>query len=158
LQNFHLTGPAAADGDLSFVRQTVAHDVHEVTIVFRHDRLLGNHQRVSRLAHQLQRHEHARPQAAVAVVDQRADRNRARRRIDARIDAGDTAGELRVRVRSAERFDVQAGLQRGKKDFRHGEIELHHAEIVERRDHAAGIDESAEADVTQADATVERRR
>ncbi len=95
--------------------------------------------------------------AAVAVVDQRADRDRARRRIDARIDARDAAVERGVRVRRALCLDRQARLQRGEELFRHGEIELDHAEIVERRDDRARIHEAAEAHVAQPDAPVERR-
>ena len=97
LQNFDFPGPAPADLDLALVRLAVRHDVHEVLLVLGHDRLLRQHERIAFRAHQLDRHEHAGPQTTVAVVDQRADRDRARRRIDARIDARDAAGERGIR-------------------------------------------------------------
>ena len=134
-------GPAAADLDLALVRLAVRHDVHEVLLVLGHDRLLRQHQRLAfRRAPACTRHEHAGPQTTVAVVDQRADRDRARRRIDARIDARDAAVERRVRSTPccAPGPSGPAAAWRGRL-FGHGEVELDDAEVVERRDDGARI-------------------
>ena len=94
---------------------------------------------------------------AVAIVDERANRNRARGRVDARVDARDAAGELVARIRAAARLYGEAGLQRREEHLGHGEIQLDDAQIIERRNDRSGIDEAAEADVAQADAAGERR-
>ena len=106
---------------------------------------------------QLDGEEQARLQRFVGIVEHRVDAHRARRRVDAGVDDRHLPSKTRLGKAERARDDAEAGLERAEAILGHREVELDLGDVVERRDHAAGLHQRAEADLAHADAAVEGR-
>ena len=157
VRDLHAADRALARLDLALRRLAVLHDVDEDVALLRHQRLLGHDQHVD------------------SPRESRTFRNMPgfstpwsfgtmARTITERVLGSTRESTLATRprkrlarVRDAGRLEFEAGPHGRDDAFRHREIELDRAGVVERRDHRAGRHQAADTDAAQADAAIERR-
>jgi len=146
--DLRLSRPAAANlygSPLGFA--PLAHQHHVMINTLLKQGGLGDDQGVPRIAKQFHLHQNARFQGPVRVRNQGAHLYGAGHWIDPAVDAADLPLEGAASIRSRLCLDAEARLQVGEKNAGHGEIQLHHAVVVQRRDQVPGLYQGAGADV-----------
>src|SRR5262245_8393161 len=158
LHDLDLAHLARAGLHLHQLGAAVDHAKHVAILAARHDRLLGDPDRV--LAHaerELHAREHAGAQPELRVGAARARQHGARLLVHRRLDRVDRAGKARLREGVDRHAHRQPGAQLGEEGLRHAEIELELVDLFQARDVGAGGDVRAFAHLAQPGRAGERR-
>ena len=158
VQHLDLGVAALADVDLGAHRLAVHDAIDELLVALRHERLLGQHQRILRRAgDEPHAGEHAGAQRRVRIAHHRANHHRAAGGVDQRVDGDHLALERLAGQRVELHLQGLPDLDLPQVDLGHAEVDLERIDRFEVDEVGAFLDVVADRNRAQADDSRERR-